>query len=138
MLLTYLKQSFRLLTRNPFIALINIAGLSVGFAVFIVLWQHSQNELTSDQQWNDSERIARVCVRWEWTNDGQTWQNDTYGLVGSTVSTTLANQIPKSKAIQDCSYKQSSETSLPKASTPGSSPTMKRLTKHMSQCTSTM
>ena len=95
MILTYLKHSFRLLARNPFFALINIAGLSIGFAVFFVMWQHSQSELASDQQWMNSERIARVALRWEWTEDGQTWEHVTFGRAGSTVASTLADDIPE-------------------------------------------
>ena len=38
MLLNYLKLAVRLLLRNPFFTFINIAGLSVGFAVFFILW----------------------------------------------------------------------------------------------------
>lgn len=33
MLLNYLKLSFRLMSRNPFFTLINLLGLSTGFAV---------------------------------------------------------------------------------------------------------
>lgn len=60
MLLNYLKLSFRLMARNPFFTFINVAGLSVAFAAFCILWQYSQSELTSDQQWKDADRIVRV------------------------------------------------------------------------------
>jgi len=49
MLLNYIKLSIRLLARRPFFTFINISGLSVGFAVFFILWQHSTYELKSDQ-----------------------------------------------------------------------------------------
>ena len=62
MLLNYFKLAVRLLIRNPFFTLLNITCLSVGFAVFFILWQHSQNELHSDQFHKDYERIVRTGI----------------------------------------------------------------------------
>jgi len=62
MLLNYLKLSLRLLVRNPFFTFINVAGLAVGFASFMVLWNYSQHELKSDQFHKDYERIYRLYV----------------------------------------------------------------------------
>lgn len=62
MLLNYLKLSLRLLVRNPFFTFINVAGLSVGFAVFFVLWQYSQNELKSHEFHKDHQRIFRLYL----------------------------------------------------------------------------
>jgi putative ABC transport system permease protein len=78
MFLNYLKLSLRLLARNPFFTFINVTGLSVGFAVFFVLWQYSQNELNSDKQWKDWERIGLLGFYWEWTDDGKSWENNVY------------------------------------------------------------
>src|SRR5687768_308639 len=71
MIFNYLKLAFRLLIRNPFFTLINVLGLSVGFAVFIILWQYSQNELRSDRFHKNYERIARLVTRIEfpWKNE---------------------------------------------------------------------
>ena len=71
MLLNYLKLAIRLLIRNPFFTFINILGLSVGFAVFFMLWQYSQTELSSDHYQKDSDRIARIGIDWKWTDDGK-------------------------------------------------------------------
>ena len=60
MLLNYIKLSIRLLIRSPFLTFINIGGLSVGFAVFFILWHHSTYELKSDQFHKDYERIYRA------------------------------------------------------------------------------
>ena len=60
MLLNYLKLAVRLLIRNPFFAFINVLGLSVGFAAFIVLWPYAQSELETDQFHKDAERIGRL------------------------------------------------------------------------------
>ena len=73
MLLNYLKLTLRLLARNPFFTFINVLGLSVGFSVFLILWQYSQNELQSDRMWKDWERIARVGFHYTWTDDGKVW-----------------------------------------------------------------
>ena len=62
MLFNYLTLAVRLLIRNPFFTLLNILCLSVGFAVFFILWQHSQNELHSDQFHKDYDRIVRACM----------------------------------------------------------------------------
>ncbi len=60
MLLNYIKLSIRLLIRRPFFTFINISGLSVGFAVFFILWQHATYELQSDRFHKDNERIYRL------------------------------------------------------------------------------
>ena len=60
MLFNYLKLAIRLLIRNPFFAFINVLGLSVGFAAFIVLWPYAQSELDTDQFLKDAERIGRL------------------------------------------------------------------------------
>ena len=60
MLFTYFKLSVRLLIRNPFFAFINVLGLSVGFAAFIVLWPYTQSELETDQFLKDADRIGRL------------------------------------------------------------------------------
>src|SRR5688572_4741207 len=71
MIFNYLKLAFRLLIRNPFFTVINVLGLSVGFAVFIILWQYSQNELRSDRFHKDYERIARLVTRIEFMWEDQ-------------------------------------------------------------------
>jgi len=61
----YLKVALRLLIRNPFFAGINVLGLSVGFAVFIILWQYSVSELESDSFHKDHNRIYRLVTNAE-------------------------------------------------------------------------
>ena len=65
MLFNYLKLSLRLLARNPFFTFINVAGLSVGFAVFFILWQYATSELQTDKMWKDSDRIVRLVFSGE-------------------------------------------------------------------------
>jgi putative ABC transport system permease protein len=76
MLLNYLKLSLRLLARNPFFTGINVIGLAIGFASFYALWEYAITELRSDQYHKDYDRIARIGVNWQWTDDGgKTWGN---------------------------------------------------------------
>jgi len=79
MLLNYLKLSLRLLVRNPFFTMINVLGLSVGIAAFLVLWQHATSELKMDQHHKDYQRMARIGAHWNWNEEGQigrlTWGN---------------------------------------------------------------
>ena len=71
MLLSYLKLAVRLLLRNPFFTFINVSGLSVGFAVFIILWQYSQNELKSDHFQKDHDRVYRLITEIDFRWDGK-------------------------------------------------------------------
>ena len=54
MLVNYIKLSIRLMARNPFFTFIKVSGLAVGLAMFFILWQYTQSELESDQQWKDA------------------------------------------------------------------------------------
>ena len=69
MLLNYFKLSARLLVRNPFLTLINVAGLSAGLATFLLLWPLAEFELKSDQYHQDADRMVRVGVDFKWTDD---------------------------------------------------------------------
>lgn len=75
MLLNYLKLAIRLLIRNPFFTFINVIGLSVGYAVFFILFQYAQTELNSDQFHKDYERIYRIRTQFNAFNpDGQPFE----------------------------------------------------------------
>lgn len=80
MLLNYLKLSLRLLARNPFFTFINVAGLSVGFAVFFVLWQHSTYELKSDQFHKDHNRIYKAYCDFYFAQ-GDVWTHYIYSTL---------------------------------------------------------
>ena len=79
MLLNYFKLSARLLIRNPFLTLINVAGLSAGLATFLLLWPLAEFELKSDQYHKDYDRMFRVNVDYKWKDHNQPWN----GLLGS-------------------------------------------------------
>ncbi|MBL7856602.1 MAG: ABC transporter permease [Cyclobacteriaceae bacterium] len=95
MLLNYLKLSLRLLTRNPFFTMINVVGLSVGIAVFFILWQFSRHELKSDQQWKDWQRIARIGIFLEWSDDGKSWDSEIHGITSPPIPVQIAVDFPE-------------------------------------------
>ncbi len=95
MLLNYLKLSIRLLIRNPFFTCINVIGLAIGFAVFFILWPYTQSGLNSDQQWKDSNRIARLGFEWTWSDDGNTWQQRIFGSNGPHIVNQLTSDYPE-------------------------------------------
>ncbi|HMG92455.1 MAG TPA: ABC transporter permease [Chryseolinea sp.] len=74
MLQNYIKLSVRLLIRSPFFTFINISGLSVGFAVFFILWQHSTYELQSDRFHKDHGRIYRLYCDFFFP-EGENWDH---------------------------------------------------------------
>ena len=96
MLSNYLKLAIRLMSRNPFFTGINLLGLSIGFAVFFILWPFSQYELTSDQFIKDHERIERPYLDFRWTEDGgANWGHLNFPYMFSCVASDLKehNQI---------------------------------------------
>lgn len=94
MLLSYLKLSLRLLARNPFFTFINVAGLSVGFAVFFILWQYSQNELVSDQFHKDADRIAMIIARIK-KSSGTTMDESDYSNLPPALGYTVQKSVPE-------------------------------------------
>jgi putative ABC transport system permease protein len=92
MLVSYLNLSFRLLARNPFFALINIVGLSIGFAAFFVLWHYAQGELQSDQFHPHWERIYRFGMNGKWTDDKVNWEESRFAGNDPAFAEQIANQ----------------------------------------------
>jgi putative ABC transport system permease protein len=73
MIQNLLKISFRLLWRDRFFTLLNLAGLAIGLGAALLLMLWVQDELTYDQQHRQGANIARVLTNWdfggkrEWT-----------------------------------------------------------------------
>jgi putative ABC transport system permease protein len=99
MLLSYLKFSLRLLTRNPFFTFINVAGLSVGFATFLLLYPYTAYELKSDQYHKDSERIARLSGDFKWTDDNKNWNGFLAPFNFWGVASGIKNTFPQVEAV---------------------------------------
>ena len=96
MFLNYLRLSFRLLTRNPFFAGINVIGLAVGFTSFYVLWQYSTSELKSDQYHKDADRIARIGIQWQWLEQTtSSWGHLVFGFSKTALSPAVKEDFPE-------------------------------------------
>ena len=96
MLLSYLKLSLRLLARNPFFTGINVIGLAIGFASFYALWEYSTTELKADQYHKDADRMARIGINWNWSDDGEkTWGHLTLGYAKSTIYPKVSDDFPE-------------------------------------------
>jgi putative ABC transport system permease protein len=99
MLFNYLKLSFRLMARNPFLTLINVVGLSIGFTVFFILWQYSQTELKSDQFHKGWEKIVRFGSIRRWTDDKVNWQESYIGLNDPSYAEKISKVYPEVKDL---------------------------------------
>jgi len=87
------------LTRNPFFTFINCLGLSLGMAVFTILWQYSNQGLQSEHFIPDHENIARVGLRASWTDDKTNWQESLLGFANARVPSKLANDYREIKSF---------------------------------------
>lgn len=76
MLFNYLKLSLRLMVRNPFFTLVNIIGLSIGLATFLILWQYTSKELVSDEHHFDYQNKVRFTFKVKSIDkSGKVWEN---------------------------------------------------------------
>jgi len=66
MFYNYLKTAFRNIWRNKFYALLNILGLSVGFAIFLVIYFYIQFEFSFDKHFYRADQIYRVTTDMIW------------------------------------------------------------------------
>ncbi|OEK04771.1 ABC transporter permease [Roseivirga misakiensis] len=63
MLKNYAKTTLRFFWKNKSYSLINILGLSVGMACFIMLTLFVQNEFSFDEHYSDKDRIFQVYLK---------------------------------------------------------------------------
>ncbi len=96
MFINYLKLALRLLIRNPFFTFINVIGLSIGFASFFALWQYATSELKVDRYHKDYDRIGRLGMNWDWTEDnGKTWGHMTFSLTKPSLPPRFQQEYPE-------------------------------------------
>src|ERR1700759_3387914 len=55
-----LKPALRQLRKYPIFSIINLGGLAIGIAASFILLVYTQRELSTDHQWRDANRIARI------------------------------------------------------------------------------
>jgi putative ABC transport system permease protein len=60
MFVNYLKSAWRNISRNRFYAVINIAGLSIGFLTAILILLFIKDEMNFDKHHSKYERIYRL------------------------------------------------------------------------------
>jgi putative ABC transport system permease protein len=95
MLTNYIKLSIRLMARSPFFAFIKVSGLAVGLAMFFILWQYTQSELRSDQQWNDAARIYRLGIIGRWSDDKAKWDETYFATNAPSLVEHISQQYPQ-------------------------------------------
>jgi putative ABC transport system permease protein len=86
--LLFLKIAFRYLVKHKLYSFINIFGLAVGFASFILILMYSNYEYSYDK-FNGSENIYRAYM--DYTEGGEYVPGDaqTYNLTGPTLKETF-------------------------------------------------
>ncbi len=68
MLFNYLKTALRNILRNKFYSVINILGLSVGIAVFLLIFFYVEYEYNFDKHFPQAEQICRITTNMYWEN----------------------------------------------------------------------
>ena len=71
MWLNYLKIAFRNLVKHRLYALINIAGLAIGIASFIVIWLYILDELSYDRYHKQANNIYRLVNVYDFNGVGE-------------------------------------------------------------------
>ena len=71
MWLNYLKIAFRNVLKHKATASINIIGLSIGLASFILILMYVQDELSYDRYHQDADRIYRLISKHDFEGVGE-------------------------------------------------------------------
>lgn len=93
MIKNYLKIAFRTIKRNKLYSLLNVLGLSVGLASFMIIFFFVRNEMSYDHYHTNSNRIYRV-IQEGYENNG-TWR----GGVTAALANPAAEAIPEIEAF---------------------------------------
>ncbi|MCK5148031.1 ABC transporter permease, partial [bacterium] len=62
MLINYLKTTFRSLRRHPMFNIINVVGLAIGMACFLLILLFVRHELSYDRHHENADRIYRIVL----------------------------------------------------------------------------
>lgn len=93
--LTMVKNNFKIATRSlmkhRFYALINLTGISLGIACFILTYLYVQEEFSFDKFHNQSDNIYRVWVHEVYAEDNEEYFE---GVVPVVLGTTLKQDLP--------------------------------------------
>ena len=99
MILNYFKLATRIFMRNPFFTVINLVGLSIGFASFFILWPYAIGELQSDRAVKDGERIARIGFDMRGTNKEGIETNLMFGGLRAQIAPRLITDFPEIESV---------------------------------------
>src|ERR1700744_3534943 len=80
MIKSYLKTAWRTLIKNKVHSFINIAGLSVGMAVAMLIGLWIWDELSFDQFTSNYDHVAKVIQNVTNNGEVQTWESVPYPL----------------------------------------------------------
>jgi hypothetical protein len=80
MLFNHLIFALRLLRRDKFHSILNIIGLSAGFACSIIILLYLQNELTYDTHHINADRIYRAAVKYTYSGQTTLWASSSPAL----------------------------------------------------------
>ena len=68
----------------------------MGFASFFALWQYANSELRVNLYHKDAERIGRLGMNWDWTDDnGKTWEHMTFSLTKPSLPPRFKEDYPE-------------------------------------------
>jgi putative ABC transport system permease protein len=90
----YLKIAWRGLKKQPFFTFLNIFGLAIGMAGFLLISLFIYDELTFDKMFSDSDRIYRIDI--ELKNAGEI---NKYAAIAPLLAPTLANDYPQIEMV---------------------------------------
>ena len=92
MLKNYLKVALRTLRKQKLYTMLNIVGLAIGLACFMLIMRYVQYELSFDRFHEKADRIHRMVVRVpSWVYLG----NDHFSLTPAPLAKTLVNEYPE-------------------------------------------
>ena len=89
MIFNYFKIAFRNLVKHKFYAIINIAGLAIGIASFILIWLYILDELSYDKYHKQSDNIFRIVNVYDFEGVGENSASSPFPLAW-----TLKNEYP--------------------------------------------
>ena len=84
------KIALRLMLRQRFFTFLNLAGLSLGTAAFLLIYLYVADELSYDKFHTDSKNIFRVNMTNIWIES-----NDVFGSTSPAVKAAILNDIPE-------------------------------------------
>ncbi len=90
----YFKTAWRNIVAGKLMTTLNIAGLSVGLCICIILFAAASNELSFDKMYKNAPNIYRVNMQMAGNYNGQTWAE-----LPNAVGPAISKDVPQVKAM---------------------------------------